>query len=212
MVQEVIQTRRLSLEPLAPQHKDALYELDSNPDVMKYIFTGIPLKPEESTMVFDHLRSIPESNDGLGCWVGYDGDEFVGWWVLAPPQPEDQSAESNERRDSTASNSSSESSSRLEIGMRVKPEYWGKGYAKEGLEAMIKYSLEDFGADEVYGETMAVNTGSRATMAKCGLRHVRTWHNKYEGFTPPPGIEEGEVEYKVTKDEWRLQACATGDS
>ena len=67
---------------------------------------------------------------------------------------------------------------------------------------MTKYALEDFGADELYGETMAVNAGSRATMAKCGLKHVRTWHNKYEDFTPPAGIEEGEVEYRVTKEEW----------
>ena len=199
MVQEIIQTRRLSLQPLAPEHKDALYELDSNPDVMKYIFTGNPLTAEESTMVFDHLRSIPQSSDGLGCWVGYDGDEFVGWWVLAPPQPEAQEDKSDERRNSDTSTSSS---SRVEVGMRVAPKYWGQGYAKEGLQALIKYSLEDYGADEVYGETMAVNTGSRVTMAKCGLKHVRTWHNKYEEFTPPAGIEEGEVEYRVTRDEW----------
>lgn len=95
--------------------------------------------------------------------------------------------------------------------MRVAPKFWGKGYAKEGLRAMIKYTLEDFGAEEVYGETMAVNAGSRATMAKCGLKHVRTWHNKYEGFTPAPGIEEGEVEYRMTRDEWVSQNSASAD-
>ena len=207
MVQEIIQTRRLSLQPLAPEHKDALYELDSNPDVMKYIFTGNPLTAEESTMVFDHLRSIPQSSDGLGCWVGYDGDEFVGWWVLAPQQ-EGQEEASSERRNSDTSTSSS---SRVEIGMRVAPKYWGQGYAKEGLRALIKYSLEDYGADEVYGETMDVNTGSRVTMAKCGLKHVRTWHNKYEDFTPAPGIEHGEVEYRLSKTDFQSQSTATAD-
>ena len=71
----------------------------------------------------------------------------------------------------------------------------------------MKHGLEDLKVEEVYGETMAVNQGSRAVMAKIGLKHARTFHNKYDN--PPPGIEEGEVEYKVTRDEWTLQqTCA----
>jgi RimJ/RimL family protein N-acetyltransferase len=210
MVQDILRTQRLSLEPLAPKHKNALYELDTNPDVMRYIFTGNPLTEEESSMVFDHLSGISKSSDGLGCWVGYDNDQFVGWWVLAPPSAEEGEQE-HERRNSGASTSSTGSTSRLEVGMRVAPKFWGKGYAKEGLRAMLKYSLEDFGADEVYGETMAVNAGSRATMAKCGLKHVRTWHNKYEGFTPAPGIEQGEVEYRMTREEWMSQNSTSID-
>jgi RimJ/RimL family protein N-acetyltransferase len=202
MAQEHIQTRRLSLEPLSSQHKDALQELDADADVMRYIFTGNPLTTEESSMVFNHLQSIPDSSNGLGCWVGFDGNEFVGWWVVAPSEQPAQGQDADERRESNASTSSTSSTNRIEVGMRVAPKFWGKGYAQEGLNAMIQYTLGDFGAEEVYGETMAVNAGSRATMAKCGLKHVRTWHNNYEEFTPAAGIEEGEVEYRLTRDEW----------
>jgi RimJ/RimL family protein N-acetyltransferase len=155
-------------------------------------------------MVFDHLSKISEENDGLGCWVGHKGDEFVGWWVLAPAEATGDSNDT-ERRDSTASTISTTSSAngRVELGMRVAPKFQGQGFAKEGLQTLLKHSFEDLGAEEVYGETMAVNEGSRATMARCGLKHVRTWHNKYEDFTPPEGIEEGEVEYRVTKAEWK---------
>jgi RimJ/RimL family protein N-acetyltransferase len=201
-----LKTGRLSLNPLGPEHKDALYKLDTNPDVMRYIFTGNPLTAEESTQVFDHLLKFTNSNDGLGCWVGYSGDQFVGWWLLAPSENEVVGEDSDSRRNSTSSASSTSSTkSRLELGMRVTPEFWGKGYAKEGLQALLKYSLEDLQVEEVFGEAMAVNTGSRVTMEKCGLKHVRTWHNTYEEFTPPPGIEEGEVEYRVTREEWLSQ-------
>jgi RimJ/RimL family protein N-acetyltransferase len=205
MVQATLHTQRLRLQPLGPEHKAALYNLDTNREVMRYIFTGNPLTAEESTMVFNHLLQIAETDDRLGCWVGYSGNQFVGWWVLAPSENKIESQDTE-----TLPNTNSD---RVEIGMRVAPNVWGQGYAKEGLQAMLKYCVEDLGAEEVYGETMAVNMGSRAAMAKCGLKHVRTWHNKYEDFTPAPGIEEGEVEYRMTREEWFSQSLsATGRS
>ncbi|TID21346.1 gb [Venturia nashicola] len=195
MVQKTLHTQRLTLHPLGPEHKAALYDLDTNQEVMRYIFTGKPLTEEESTQVFGHLLQIAETDDRFGCWVGYSGDEFVGWWVLAPSENKKTEGQDSEAKPTT-------NDKRVEIGMRVAPKVWGQGYAKEGLQAMLKYCSEDLGVDEVYGETMAVNTGSRKAMAKCGLKHVRTWHNKYEEFTPAPGIEEGEVEYRITRGEW----------
>ncbi|QDS74377.1 hypothetical protein FKW77_005168 [Venturia effusa] len=178
MVQKTLSTRRLQLQPLSEKDKNALSDLDASPEVMRYIFTGKPLSKEESTMVFEHLLSIAKTDERFGCWVGYSGNEFVGWWVLAPSEtkPEGQDKEAKP----------TVNDKRVEVGMRVAPKFWGQGFAKEGLQAMLKYCVEDLGAEEVYGETMAVNMGSRKTMAKCGLKHVRTWHNKYEDFTPAP--------------------------
>lgn len=201
MVQKILNTQRLKLQPLGPEHKNALYDLDTNRDVMRYIFTGNPLTKEQSTELFDYMLEVAETDDKLGCWVGYSGNEFVGWWLLAPSESK------TEGQDKEALPTTSDK--RVEIGMRVAPNVWGRGYAKEGLQAMLKYCVEDVGAEEVYGETMAVNMGSRNAMARCGLKHVRTWHNKYEDFTPAPGIEEGEVEYRVTREEWFSQNSTT---
>lgn len=201
MVQKTLYTQRLKLQPLGPEHKPALYDLDTNREVMRYIFTGNPLTQEESNMVFGHLLQIAKTDDRLGCWVGYSGNEFVGWWVLAPSE---NKTEGEETKATSTTNDK-----RVEIGMRVTPNVWGQGYAKEGLQAMLKYCVEDLGAEEVYGETMAVNMGSRKAMARCGLKHVRTWHNQYTDFTPAPGIEEGEVEYRVTREEWFSQNTTT---
>ena len=51
----------------------------------------------------------------------------------------------------------------------------------------------------VSGLTMAVNAASRATMSAIGMRYVRTFHVDDDG---PPGIELGDVEYEITRDEW----------
>jgi RimJ/RimL family protein N-acetyltransferase len=52
----------------------------------------------------------------------------------------------------------------------------------------------------VIGETVTINKASQAVMAGCGLKHVETFFNKYD--TPPPGIEEGEVRYLISRQEW----------
>ncbi|RSL54282.1 hypothetical protein CEP53_007481 [Fusarium sp. AF-6] len=204
MPQATLRTERLELLPLAPSHGDYIYQLDSDPEVMRYIGYGKPLSASDSAIVHKLLLETASVGTGLGCWAGFAGDEFVGWWILAPSQ-------STSRRTSNSSTNSSETEEdeastpqldvkRVEFGLRLLPKFWGQGFAKEGSRAVVKHGLEELGADEVFGETMAVNTGSRAIMSKIGLKHVRTFHNQYD--SPPPGIEEGEVEYSITKDEW----------
>jgi RimJ/RimL family protein N-acetyltransferase len=89
---------------------------------------------------------------------------------------------------------------RTEYGFRVSPKFWGQGFAKEGAREIIRHAFVDLGLVEVIGETMTVNTASRAVMASCGLKHVETFFNTYP--TPPPGIEEGEVRYSISREEW----------
>ncbi len=87
-----------------------------------------------------------------------------------------------------------------ELGYRLHPEFWGRGYATEGSKALIS---RGFTGDvrRVVATTMFVNAGSRRVMEKCGLRHVRTFH--VDWAEPLPGSEQGEVEYALTEEEWR---------
>ncbi|KAH7160453.1 GNAT domain-containing protein [Dactylonectria estremocensis] len=187
MGQATLQTARLELVPLGPEHKDFLYQLDSNADVMKFIGYGKPLTAEESGIVLNHLMETALPGSGLGCWAGFDdAGAFVGWWVLAPSQTSDEPPKLTTER--------------TVFGFRVAPGFWGRGFAKEGSRELLRHGFQDLGVKEVLGDTMAINAGSRATMATCGLKHIRTFHNQYDN--PPPGIEEGEVEYRITQDEW----------
>ncbi|KAF7553466.1 hypothetical protein G7Z17_g3592 [Cylindrodendrum hubeiense] len=186
MSQSTLSTARLELLPLSAEHKEFLYLLDSNPEVMKYIGYGKPLTADESGIVLNHLLETATSGSGLGTWAGFADGEFVGWWVLAPSQTDDTPPKLN--------------NDRAVFGFRVAPNFWGQGFAKEASRELLKHGFQELGVREVLGDTMAINAGSRATMATCGLRHIRTFHNQYDN--PPPGIEEGEVEYRITKDEW----------
>ncbi|CZT09607.1 hypothetical protein WAI453_004711 [Rhynchosporium graminicola] len=188
--QKTLQSKRLTLVPLSLKNRDDLFTLDSDPLVMKHIESGIPLSASESEVGFRYML-VELAVAGLGTWAAYVGSEFVGWWVLAageladtgtPPQPDTKN---------------------VVFGLRLLPKFWGQGLAKEGTREIFRHAFEDLGVEQISGDTMTINQGSRATMASCGMKHIRTYHNEYP--TPPPGIEEGEVEYRITKDDWLAQ-------
>ena len=65
---------------------------------------------------------------------------------------------------------------------------------------MIAKGFGEMGLNRIWGQTMAVNLGSRRVMEKAGLVYVRTFHLHWDD--PLEGVEQGEVEYALTRDEW----------
>jgi RimJ/RimL family protein N-acetyltransferase len=91
----------------------------------------------------------------------------------------------------------------VSLGYRLRRTAWGWGYATEGTGALVRQAFADLGVHEVVATTMAVNTGSRRVLEKCGLRHTRTLHLDFDA--PLPGNEHGDVEYRLTREEWLIR-------
>ncbi len=89
MAQPRLHAERLRLVPLADEHLRFEIELDSDPEVMRYI-TGRVSSPEEVKQA--HLRRLAAAEEvpGLGFWAGFVDSDFVGWWILQPPNGPDQ--------------------------------------------------------------------------------------------------------------------------
>ena len=173
-------TRRLRLDPLTEAHTDLLVELDSDPEVLRFIF-GRALSREE--VVRDHLprRLRPDGPPrGIGYWAGFEADVFVGWWALAVDDSDVDTAE---------------------LGYRLRRAAWGRGLATEGSRALLDHAFATLRLPVVWATTMAVNEGSRGVMSRLGMRHLRT--DVQEWDDPLPGAELGEVRYEITREEWR---------
>lgn len=178
----VLSTERLILRRFTPDDVDLLVELDSDPEVMRFLTNG---KPTPYATVRDELlpKIIEEysTQPRHGMWATVDkAGHFLGWHSLALPANGDDT--------------------QAELGYRLRRAAWGHGYATEGAKALIVDAFTTRGLRRVFAETMAVNTGSRRVMAKAGLRHVRTFHVEFDD--PIPGTEHGEVEYAITREEW----------
>ena len=176
--QATLHTSRLELVPLSEEHLDYEVELDSDPEVMRYLGNGTARTPTEVQR--HHRDRLAEADlvPGLGFWVGLHSGQFVGWWILGPRPIEGQA----------------------ELGYRLLRRYWRQGLASEGARALLRHGFEDVGVDRIFAETMAVNEASRATMASIGLQYVRTFH--LDWGEPLPGAEHGEVEYAITREQW----------
>ena len=68
-----------------------------------------------------------------------------------------------------------------EISWRLRPEFWGKGYATEGAMACLDYGFNYLDFQSVYSFTATVNTRSERVMQKIGLHKVKEFdHPKLE--------------------------------
>lgn len=59
----------------------------------------------------------------------------------------------------------------FELGWRLRPASWGKGYATEGARAAMRYGFEVLGLEQIFAFTVPDNARSRSVMERLGMRH-----------------------------------------
>jgi RimJ/RimL family protein N-acetyltransferase len=184
-VDTYLETERLALRRFTADDADLLIELDSDPAVMRYLTGGEATAPEAV-----RERHLPSIVDGYAKWGGElglfaayerDGGAFVGWFCLRP-EPDGPREEA-------------------EPGYRLRQSAWGRGYATEGSRGLLHKGFTALGLRRVWGETMAVNRGSRAVMEKVGMTLAGTLPTP-ASMAAVEGAEHGGVRYEITRAQW----------
>src|SRR3954471_22500373 len=86
-VEEYLRTERLVLRRFTTDDADLLAELDSDPEVMRYITGGRPTPRDEIVNeVLPALLSYYDRFEGFGFWAAIERDtgQFLGWFHLRP--------------------------------------------------------------------------------------------------------------------------------
>jgi RimJ/RimL family protein N-acetyltransferase len=181
-----LETPRLLLRRFTADDVDHLVELDSDPDVMRFITGGVPTSREENE-VLPAFLGYYDRYEGYGFWAVIEKatGNFLGWFHFRPG-PEAGPGE-------------------VELGYRLRKSAWGQGYGTEGSRALIDKGFAELGVQRVVAEAMAVNTASRRVMEKSGLRLVRTFHQPWP--FPIEGDEFGDVEYALDKAAWQQESA-----
>jgi RimJ/RimL family protein N-acetyltransferase len=183
---------------MTPAHLPLLHRLDADPEVMKFIL-GRARTPDEID-TFWRPRCADTSADavGLGWWVGFYDENFLGWWDLSPGTEVDAGTVTEAQIVTEA-----------EIGWRLVRAQWRRGFASEGARALLAHAFDTVGLQRVWAETMAVNAASRGVMRTIGMRHVQTQVRQWE--YPLPGAGRGEAIYEITGDDrlWRTDDHAS---
>jgi RimJ/RimL family protein N-acetyltransferase len=153
-MQPTLRTRRLTLRPRTLADTEDCLRMDLEPDVTRYI-SG-PWSDTVAHRAFIEMRTRGPYASGLGYWTLALDDQpatFIGWVLLIPLDavgPE------------------------IEIGWRLRPAFWGSGFATEAASAVLRHGFEDVGLDEVVADIDAANVASVRVAEKIGLRHRET--------------------------------------
>ena len=132
-----------------------LFDLDSDPEVMRFISKGQPtaMSRIENVIIPKFLNYYTQSPP-RGFWAAHEqvGGEFIGWFHLRPDiyAPEE-----------------------MELGYRLKRSAWGRGYATELSRALIEKAFREWHYEKVSARTHKVNLASRRVMEKAGLQFER---------------------------------------
>jgi RimJ/RimL family protein N-acetyltransferase len=183
----ILQTPRLALRQFTDNDLDDLFELNSDPEVMRYVTGGRPTPREEirdRTIPF-HLAAY-QRLDGLGTWAAESAatGEFLGWFHFRPG-PGGGTAD-------------------IDLGYRLRRAQWNKGYATEGSRALIAAGFTSLGVERVFAHAEAANAASRRVLDKCGLTLVRAAPQA----GPAEGTRHDAVEYELTRAGWEALPAA----
>ncbi|MFH8369692.1 GNAT family N-acetyltransferase [Streptomyces sp. NPDC018031] len=181
-----LETDRLVMRRFTASDVEHLVELDSDPEVMRFINGGRPT-PRETvvTAVLPRLLHDYRCTGDRGFWAAEEKSSggFLGWFEYRPLAEDSREV--------------------VELGYRLRRAAWGRGYATEGARALIRRGFTEPGVRRVTANTMAVNNASRRVMEKAGLVFVRGYFGDWPEVID--GSEHGEVEYALTRSEWEAR-------
>lgn len=156
-------TPRLILRELLDTDDLGMFELDSNPEVLKYLYTEPQTQIEQSRDVIAFIRKQYEEN-GIGRWavIEKQSGNFIGWAGLKLVKQ-------------TINNRTNY----YDVGYRLIPRYWGKGYATEACKASINYGFNNLKLNLICATASVHNLASRKVLEKTGLTFIEEF--LYEG-------------------------------
>jgi RimJ/RimL family protein N-acetyltransferase len=145
------ETERMYMRSFRVDDSQLLFELDSDPEVMRLISKGqpAPLARIENDILPRFLAYYAQSPP-RGFWAAHlrKTDEFIGWFHLRPDKID---------------------LAEMELGYRLKRQAWGQGLATEGSRALVERAFREWGYDKISARTLAQNAASRRVMEKAGL-------------------------------------------
>lgn len=193
-MQVLLETERIVLRRFTEADVDHLVDLDSDPEVMRFLTGGIPTPREaiQNDILPTFLRSYePFPGFGVFAAIEKESGEFLGWFSFRP-------------KDATCRDE-------VSLGYRLRRAFWGQGYATEGACALIRLGFTELGVQHVVATTYQDNLASRRVMEKAGLSLVRTFRMTVEELQAHDSLSHNasevlwdgdDVEYALRKIDW----------
>ena len=177
----------MSLELLRPDDFEALYAIQSDPEVCRYLLYE-PRSPERVHEVLERdaaATRLASPRTSCSRRSGTASGRLIGTMYFKLASVDDKTAE---------------------IGWLLDPRFQGRGYAREAAALLLDLAFGELGLHRVYAELDPRNAASVALCERLGMRHEAHFreHMWFKGDWADTGI------YAILEQEWRAIAPDSG--
>jgi ribosomal-protein-alanine N-acetyltransferase len=170
----MFETDRLIIRPAKIEDSRLLFDLNSDPEVVRYTGdTSFTTLLDAQNVIRDRLISDFEKYKMGRFMVFLKDGSFLGWCGLK------YFPETNE----------------VDLGYRFYKKHWGKGFATESSKAMLQYGFEALNLKRIIAKAMPENVNSIKVMHKLGMT--------FRGYVHDPTDPHPFVLFDMTQAEYR---------
>ncbi|GAB1449274.1 GNAT family N-acetyltransferase [Bacteroidota bacterium] len=150
------ESNRLIYRPLQEDDLDAMFELDSDPEVHRYLGNKPIVSREEAAQVIRFVQQQYREL-GIGRWaiVEKETGEFVGWGGLKKVME-----------------SGFVEAPYFDLGYRLLRRFWGNGYATENAFASKQYAFNQLKSNQIFACAHQNNLASNSILKKIGMHQI----------------------------------------
>jgi RimJ/RimL family protein N-acetyltransferase len=162
-MRDPILTERLVLRDVTEADAELMFDLDSDPEVLRYIG---PRPAPDVAGYLDRIRTVyvpfqAHPWQGVRLVLDRASAEFLGWAIIRPATGSKSAADLGWTRPDEA-----------EVGYRFRRSAWGRGVATEAATPLVRIALADPDTTAVVACAFAGNASSLRVLEKLGLRRV----------------------------------------
>lgn len=145
-MKKIIETGRLFLREFDVSDSENLYQLNSDPEVIKYTGDEKFNSIKEAELFIANYKEYEKH--GFGRWAVClkSNEKFIGWCGL----------KYNEEN-------------MVDLGFRLFKMYWNNGLATEAAQGCIDYGFSEIGLDIIIGRSLKRNSASIKVLQKVGM-------------------------------------------
>jgi RimJ/RimL family protein N-acetyltransferase len=147
----IAETERLRIRNWQERDGDLFFEINSDPAVMRF-FPFRRTRAEADALMSILKARIADKGYGFAALALKDGGAAIGFAGLADTDLAPQIPDGS-----------------VEIGWRLAPCFWGKGFATEAAKAWLAFGFERLGLDEIVSFAVHDNQPSLAVMQRLGM-------------------------------------------
>ncbi|HAX23739.1 MAG TPA: GNAT family N-acetyltransferase [Thermomicrobiales bacterium] len=152
---EIFRTDRLVVRPWQAGDLDAVYAMNRDPDVTRYLPDHMSCATrDEARAWLDARIARHDPSSGLGFWAAIETEtgQTVGGAVL------DHAAIGDDNP--------------VQVGYYFARSVWGRGYATELTIGLLRHGFGALGLDRIVAVTIPANAASCRVLEKAGMRNA----------------------------------------